>query len=329
MGLFSSPKPPPPPDLIGAAEKTTEGNIKQAQEQTLADRPNQTDQYGNTLTWTKNPDGSWAQTTTSGAQGTAAQGLVNSSYGQVGDALSQGFNTEGLQEIGSYDMGALQGVDANSLSSGAGTFNLDPFGNSQAIQDATYGLLRPQREQEYNAEVQRLASQGITEDNPAFRSAMLTQKNADTDAQFKALLAGQTEYGNAFERAKGQNSQNWEQKYKAQDFAKALRDQQFGEQGANIDLDRIKRQTGLDERLMERNQPIAELQALLGAQGSSAPSFANVPSATTAPATDYLGATKDMYGIQRDQTNAAAQAKANKTGGMISLAGTAGALILI
>lgn len=329
MGLFSSPKPPPPPDLVPAAEKTTAGNVAAAKEQTLQDRPDQVDIYGNRSTWTTDPvTGRPIQTQTAGGVAQAGQDAVTDAYGRATDALGQPIDFSGLTKIGDYDTGALQGVDAEGLRAGAGLFNLDPMGNAKEIQDATYGLLRPQREMATNAELQRLASQGLTEDSPAWQAAMLRQNQADTDAQLKSLLAGQQEYGNQFARAMGQNQQNFGQRSAAEDFAMKLRGQQFGEQGSQLDLDRIKRETERGEMMYQREQPLSELQALIsGASGYGGPAFGSFQGATVAKPTDYLQLEKDKYGIGAENAAASAAAKANKTSGLVSLAGTAAVLI--
>jgi hypothetical protein len=202
-------------------------------------------------------------------------------------------------------------------------FNLDPKGNSKEIQDATYGLLRPQREMATNSELQRLASQGLTEDSPAWQAAMLRQGQADTDAQLKSLLAGQQEYGNQFNRALQQNQSNFGQKSDAEKFALALRGQQFGEQATDIGMDAATREQQLGERITLRDQPLNELQRLMAMNSYSNPQFGNFASAAHAGGTDYSGAAKDSYAAATGATNAANAGRANVTSGIVGLAGAA------
>jgi hypothetical protein len=230
--------------------------------------------------------------------------------------------------VGDYDYSKLQGVDAEGLKAGAGMFGMDPTGNSKEIQDATYGLLAPQRKMAYDSEVQRLKSQGLTEDSPAFQRAMLRQGQADTDAQLKSLLAGQQEYGNAFNRGLAQSGQNYNQRSDAEKFAMGLRGQQFGEQGADIDRDAAARAAGLGERMDLRNQSIDELTALSSVPQGGGPAFGNFMGATEQQGVDYSGATKDKYGAEVNAVNAKNAGKSSTMSGIASLAGTAAMVFL-
>jgi hypothetical protein len=325
-------KPPPPPDYTGLAEKTAASQAEAAAKTTLENRPNQVDIYGNTSTWTVGPDGRPVQTQSLGATGQqqldTQNQMIGTAQGQVTDALGKPLTTEGMREYGDYDFSKLQGVDAEGLKAGAGMFGMDPMGNSKAIQDATYGLLAPQREMARNAEIQRLKNQGLTEDSPAFQRAMLRQGQADTDAQLKSLLAGQQEYGNQFQRGLSANQLNFGQKSDAEKFAMALRGQQFGEQGADIEQDAGTRAAQLAEATHLRQQPLNELQQLMGMSSGQGPAFGQFMGATGTEGTDYLGAAKDLYGAQVGATNAKNQGKANTASGIASLAGTAAMVFL-
>jgi len=326
MGKKSS--PPPPPDYTATAEKTAASQKAAADAQTLANRPNQVNAAGDTSTWTTGPDGRPVQTTALGAQGQAQQGVQNTLANNAGqqaiDALGKPLDFSGATKIGDYDMGALQGVDAEKLRSGAGQFNMDPTGNSQAIQDATYGLLAPQRKMASDSEIQRLKSQGLTEDSAAFQRAMLRQNQADTDAQLKSLLAGQQEYGNQFQRGLAANNQNFGQQTQAEQFAAGLRGQQFGEQTSQIGLQGTKRQQDIQEMLTQRQVPMNELQQTLQMQqGQQNPQFGSFMGATNEGYTDYSGAAKQQYDAEVAQANAKAKAKGGMMSGLGTLAGGA------
>lgn len=163
-----------------------------------------------------------------------AGGLLNSSnlsgFGQAGGVLNQG-NLSGFGQAGSV-------LDQSKLGNTpqAGGFNMDPTGNSQAIQDATYKLLSPQRTEARNAEIQRLKNQGLTEDSPAFQRAIQRLDQGDTQAQLQALLAGQSEYGNAFNRGMGQNQQNYSQNMGLRGQLANEQNLQFNQQQANASL---------------------------------------------------------------------------------------------
>jgi len=206
--------------------------------------------------------------------GNTAEGLL----GQARNSLSTPLNTNGLPAWMNYDTSKLQDVDPNAVRNGVGTdtrnvqagnlqnitadglrswgsvpqggnFNMSASGNSKAIQDATYNLLSPQRQRERDSEVQRLKNQGLTEDSPAFQRAMQRVDEGDTQAQLQALLAGTTEYGNTFERARGQNAQNFGQRVTTSNMSDAQRQAQLDERGAVAGFNNNNQNTRFDQSL--------------------------------------------------------------------------------
>ena len=181
-GLANSLKSPATaqtPDYMALAQLQAKLNQEAADKALAANRPDQYDASGNSLTWSQDPvTGKWTQT----------------------QKLSAG-NQALLDNSQSAQLDALRGV------AGRGDFNfqgnpvMPAVGNSKDIQDAWMNLLKPEREMALNGEIQRLKNQGLTEDSPAFQRAMLRQNQADTDAQNKALIAGTSEYGNQFNRS--------------------------------------------------------------------------------------------------------------------------------
>jgi hypothetical protein len=291
-------KPPPPPDYTALAKQTADSANAAAQANTVANRPNQTDVYGNTSTWSQDPAGNWSQVQKLGAAGQQQldQGnqLQSTLSGQAQDALGRPLTTEGLPE-----------ADLARVRAASGSFNMDPTGNSQAIQDATYKLLQPQRDQARAAEAQRLASQGLTPDSPAYQRAMTRLDQGDTSAQLQSLIAGQQEYGNAFNRGLAESGQNYNQISGAEQMAAALRGQ------------------GLNEREFLRQQPLNELEQVKRMNQAYNPAFGSFMGATAGQGTDYYGAGKDKYNADVAQVNAANASKSAMTGGLMTLAGTA------
>lgn len=319
-------KPPPAPDYTALAEQTAKSQAAAAEATTAANRPNQVDVYGNTSTWTKDANGNWTQTQKLGAEGQALldqqNAMRNQLAGQVTDALGKPLTTAGLPEFSNYDTSKLQGVDAEGLKAKAGLFNMDPMGNAQAIQDATYKLLLPQREQARAAEVQRLKNMGLTEDSPAFQRAMETLGTGDTEAQLRALLAGQTEYGNQFNRALQQNQSNFGQSSDAEKFAMALRGQQWGEQGDQANLNAALRKAGLEEQNYLRQQPLNQFEQMLRMQSYGDPRFGNFMGATGTQGTDYLGAGQQTYNANLANYNASQASKGGLMSGLMGLGGS-------
>jgi hypothetical protein len=84
------------------------------------------------------------------------------------------------------------------------------------------------------------------------------------------------------------------------------------------------RQRELSDQLMARQQPFNEYSAFMSGAQVGSPDFEGYNTAGMAPAADMYGAAQDTYGAQMDAYNAKMAAKANKTGGLLGLAGTIG-----
>jgi hypothetical protein len=299
---------PETPDFIGAAEKTAASAADAANKQTVANRPNQTDPYGNKSSWVQDPTtGQWTQSTTlsSGNQGLydQQQQIQSGLLGQAGANFANPLDTSGLpqyQQLGADGLPA--GGNVGMLN--AGSFNMDPTGNSKAIQDATYGLLSPQRTIERNKEVQRLKNMGLTEGSPAFQAAMTRLDSGDTDAQLKSLLAGTTEYGNIYNRALEGNQQNFNQQNTAQTMAETLRGNRFGENKDLVTSNNALRDKMMAERQTLRDQPLADLKGLLGASAFQKPEFSAFANATNPGGVDYTTAVTNKYDTDLKNTNA-------------------------
>lgn len=270
---------PDPPDYKALAELTAKSDREAALATTKANRPNQTDVYGNKSVWDYDPEtGRWSQTQTLSEQG--QQSLKK----QIG------LQTNLLDQAGGI-ADKLPSADLEGIRSRAGLFNMDPSGNSQTIQDATYKLLLPQREMARQGEIQRLKNQGLTEDSPAFQRAMERLDQGDTDAQLKSLIAGTTEYGNQFSRGLARNNSNFQQYATAEEFANALR-------GSDIDT----------------------IAQIMGMQETTSPQFGHVTPATGSGGTDYLGAGKQTFQDIIAGKNASNAVRASNTSAGVGIA---------
>lgn len=286
--------PPGAPDYSALASQTAASNAAATAAQTANNRPNQTDPFGNTSTWTQDPTtGQWSQkvSLSAGNQGfTGSKDVLRDTLlGQVSSANQSPLDFSGSQAVG----------DPNQL--GGGGFNMDPTGNSSAIQDATYKLLQPQREQTREAEIQRLKNQGLTEGSEAFQRGMTRLDQGDTDAQLRSLLAGTTEYGNTFNRAAGQNAQN------------------FGQKSQQLSLAQALRQSQNNEALTKRNAPLAALQQLM--QQQTTPQFGQFIGAGNPGGTDFLGAGQNSYNASLGGYNATEASRAGNISGFAGLLG--------
>lgn len=136
---------PDSPDFNSAAEKQAESSRQVTAEQTLANRPNQTNAFGGSVNWVKNPDGSWTQQQSlGGGLGDAAQALTGQIAGQAGTPLDNGSAVRQQAIDASYNQAAsrldpqwnqresqtraqlaAQGLDPGSEAAGAEMGNLN------------------------------------------------------------------------------------------------------------------------------------------------------------------------------------------------------------
>lgn len=137
----------------------------------------------------------------------------------------------------------------------------------------------------------QLANQGIAQGSEAFSSAMKDLDRRRNDAQTQAVLAG------------GQ------------------------EQSRLFGLGTAARQQGIQERTLQRSQPVNELATLLGlGSGVQMPQFASGVNAGVAPA-DVMGATALNYQGQLNNYNQQMARQQAGMGGLFGLGGSiAGAL---
>jgi len=289
--------PPAAPDYTSLVDRTSAASKAATDAATAANRPNQTDPYGNTSSWTQDPTtGQWTQKTSLGGANQAMydqeQALKSGLLGQAAGTLGQPIDTSGMTAYGSYDPSKLQGVNTDL---GGGNFNMDPIGNSTAVQNATYSRLGQQRDIQRNNEIQRLKNQGLTEGSPAWNAALTRLDQGDTDAQMQSLLAGYQEYGNQFGRAKDQNAQNFGQGLDQQKLALALRGQQGNEQDVMAKFADAQRKQQFGEAQDIRNMPLNDMKGLMDASAFQKPEFSQFASAGTAGSPDYLNAGSKQY----------------------------------
>lgn len=275
------------PDFTGLAQQQAGLNQQAANQQTLANRANQTGP-GGMLTWTQGPNGQWTQNI--GLTG-PAQGAYNSATSGLGSYTGALADRSWATPWGSSDI--TQGVSAMP---DAG------FGADQKTIDAMRALQSPTLQAAEDARRAQLAAQGITQGS---RIGDLTERelaNARSDADMKAILAGTQEYGNVFNRGLQARQQGVSERERASQLATALRQNQ-------------------------NREIYDSMSALQGARDNLTPKFGSYTSATTAPAADIYGAAGDQYRAQLDalriaqgnqNANAAAsQARSNTNMGLL------------
>lgn len=191
-----------------------------------------------------------------------AYDLADQYTGRIGQATAQPFNYEGLPE--------------------APTYNED-YRRQQL--DTIMQRNQPQMDRDRAQLEQRLADQGVTMQDPAYRTAMDQYGRSVNDFR----LGADTQAGNSAA-------------------------QQFG-------LEAQTRDRSIAERANLRTQPINEVAALLGTgQGVQGPQFVNTPTSQVAP-TDVSGNYWNSYAAQVQQQQNQQQQQNAMLGGLFGLAG--------
>lgn len=193
-----------------------------------------------------------------------AYDLADQYTGRIGQATAQPFNYEGLPN--------------------APTYNED-YRRQQL--DTIMQRNQPQMDRDRAQLEQRLADQGVTMQDPAYRTAM--DQYGRTVNDFR--LGADTQAGNAAA-------------------------QQYGLEGQTRDR-------AISERANLRSQPINEVAALLGTgSGVQGPQFVNTPTSQIQP-TDVSGNYWNAYQGQLAQQQMANQSSNATMGGLFGLGGTA------
>ena len=341
---------PPPPDYASLATQQATLNKQAADEQTKANRVNQTNAYG-TSTWNQDPQGQWTQTQTYNpeyqqlldSQRQNQQQLTDTSSGMLAgikDQYSQPLDLSGLtrpdawQNVNLPDTSNLQDWGKLDFSDNPALAD-SGFGGVEEVQKAMMSRLQPGLDQGNAAEVARLKSQGITEGSPAWQAAMQSQGQRANDASQQALLGSMGAYGDIFNRSLQARQLANTEDTTAANYANALRGQQFGEGqqlytdanqqqvlGRTADTDDYTRQ--LQEALLQRGLPMQEYQQLMSAAGGAPPglNFGSFFNEGNAGAADVAGAADKTYAAQMQAYNAAQTSKAGMLGGLGSVAGS-------
>jgi len=328
MGKKSS--APPPPDPVATANAQAAANAETARIQAELNRVNQVTPWGSS-TWTRTPaqvpemttQGTVAPQAPSSPMSSAARealspfidlGAFSQAQGgrqKAAEAANKPRTPEDIwtqtvslspnqqkildeQEALSLALSGLANDYTGRIRQATSTpFTLDGLPAApqaddaarQRIEGALFDRLNPQLERDQAAMETKLINQGLRPGTEAWTRAMDDQNRRVNDARLGVVAQGGQEMANLFS------------------------------------MGTAARQNAISERLMERNQPINEVAALLGTgPGVQAPQFANVPQVGVAP-TDVVGPTYSSYQGQlaawQDQQNT------NRAlmGGLFSLGG--------
>jgi hypothetical protein len=283
----SSPSPPPAPDPVTVANAQSSSNIETA---TAQARLNQLDEFS--------PYGSSVYSPTGQTVDGIKQYKRTVSLSPAQQAILDAQNSSTLQ---AYDIGRGQ-LDriGDTLSTPFGLSGLPPAptGNEayrQDVQDALFNRARSQLDPMFEERQKKLETQLVNEGHsrggPGYDNALQTfgreRNGAYDDASWNSIINA----GNAAA-------------------------QQYGMQAG-------ARQNALAEMLTQRNQPIAELGALLGTSGGlQTPQFSATPQGGIAP-TDVQGPIYAQYQAQQNAYNQQQAQNNALSGSLFGLAGKA------
>jgi len=277
--VFNNPKMPKAPNYTALASQQANQQAALLRQQTVANRPNQINSFGSS-SWEEDPaTGQWTQSVNLNAKDqerlNASREIQGGLMGQAAGSLSKPLDFSGLPSA---------------------QFNMDPSGNNEAVQNATYALSATQRRQQREDEIQRLRSAGLPEDSAAFQRAIARLDESDRQAMNESLLAGRADYGNSFNRGLNQSANNQQ-----------LRTQ------------------GIEEQNAAALSPLQRIQAL-SASTPSAPQFGNFATAGMSQAPDLLGAGESQNQASINAYNAAIAKKNSVSKGLFGIGGALGGI---
>ena len=282
--LKDSPSPPPAPDYRGAAQDTAAGNLEAAQYATKANRVNQFSPYGST-TYSQadpnDPNSQWSQQINLSPTGSSLLDSLNQS--QLGVAGLQGGATQNVQRA----MGQPFTMDGIAPVPTADTAARQHSEDS-AYQAAT-SRLDPQWDQRQAAMETQLRNQGLVPGGEAYTNAARDFNFGRNDAYRQAQAAAVNQ---------------------------GLTNQQ-----AQFNMGLAANQTGLQEALALRNQPMNELGAIRTGSQISNPQFGNVPQQQTTAGPNFSGAAQAQSGYDMGLFNQQAQNANAFNQGLFSLGG--------
>jgi len=343
MGKKSA--PPPPPDYRAQAEATAKSSQQAQTQADWANRPDQTDMYGNKTSWstqavvdpaTGQTINKWSQSTQLSPDQQAAvdsemaisKGLMGTAQGMLGranEAVSKDFDWGNLQGAG---QGLMSGLNTASL----GSMPTADDQGRQRIENAMFDRMRPEHQQAQAGLEAKLANMGLTRGSEQWNREAQRLGDQQSRERYNALEAGGVEQQRQFGMQMQGREQGWNELMGAGTFQNQAQAQGFNQNAAQTqqnfgqDLQAANyqnqlRQQQIAEQQMARQMPLNELNAFMSGQQVGAPQFGNFNTSQAAGAVDYTGAAKDQYGASMDAYNAKQKQQAGLMSGIGSIAG--------
>lgn len=318
---------------IAMAQGQWNANQNYAQNQTIANRPEQSNQYGR-LTWSQDPTtGAWTQSNTLNpqqqeifdAQQRLQGGLATIQGGVLGNLDTSQVNLGNAPQMpGVVDysqLGAIPGqVDYGLLG------NMPNIGQySQQATDLYNKLAQPGLDRSRAAEEAKMAAMGM---NPgsgkAWDNSQFNLNDAENRSRMMAAQAGiqqgNTMFGQEMDKYK-QSVQNLNNQYQQglnqYNIGQQQLDNQF-QQGMGL------HQQGVSDILHQKQANLGQLSGLMGlGQQMGVPQYGNFTGATTAPWLNFTDEANKGFLRETNAANADAAAKSKAIGqgigGLMSL----------
>lgn len=303
---------PKAPDYTAAAEAQGQSSRNVTEQQTWANRPDQTTPFGST-TWSNAPEydpttgqtlNKWTQNTTldPGLQHaldsqinlqSGRSDLANSLFPRAQDEFGTAMDWSQFKEAG--------GVPQNTADSlgGAGDWYTKAG-------DAIYGQWSNRQEplmQRASEQLDtRLRNQGLKPGDQAYDAAISDLRNSQNDARQQASFGATAGAGAEASRMYGMDANT--------------ANMSFGQNTQNSNLQTQQRQQQIAEQMQRRGFSLNEINAIISGQQVGMPSMPSFSNAGRADATNYMGAAQNQYGAALDAANAKNAGWGNLFGGI-------------
>lgn len=321
-----------PDAMQGVAAGQAEWNANQnyAQNQTIANRPEQSNQYGR-LTWSQDPTtGAWTQTNTLNpqqqeifdAQQRLQGGLATIQGGVLGNLDTSQVNlgnAPNLPSVVDYgQLGAIPGqVDYNKLG------NMPAIGQyNQQATDLYNKLAQPGLDRSRAADEAKMAAMGLSlGSGKAWDNEQFNLNDAENRSRMMAAQAGIQQGNTMF----GQGMQKYQQGAENlnNQYMQGLNQYNIGQQQLNNQFQQGMglHQQGVSDILQQKQANMAQLGGLMGlGQSVGVPQYGNFSQATSAP---WLNVTGALNQAALDSTNAQNMDKSNNMQAAMKLGGAA------
>lgn len=321
-----------PDAMQGIATGQAEWNANQnyAQNQTIANRPEQNNQYGR-LTWSQDPTtGAWTQSNQLNEQ---QQNIFNQQQNNQQQIANMGAGLLGGFDMSQVNLGnapQMPGVvDYSQLGAIPGQVDYSKLGNMPAIgqynQQATdlYNkLAQPQLDRQRSAKEAQMAAMGLSlGSGKAWDNEQFNLNDAENRSAMMAAQAGINQGNTMF----GQGMQKYQQGVENlnNQYQQGLNQYNIGQQQLNNQFTQGMglHQQGVSDILQQKAANLGQLSGLMGlGQTMGVPQYGNFSQATSAP---WLNISGQANQAALDSANAQNMDRSNNMQAAMKLGGAA------